>query len=148
MKVFEEIKSLVEPITAKHDVFIVDIEIRGERGSKVLEIYIDNIKGITAEICSDVSRDISNVLDKAEILKGKYYLNVSSPGLTRPLKFLKQYYKHIGHTIAVRIKDKESVKELTAELIEVKEKSIVLKAKDIQEINFENIIETTVKTPW
>ncbi len=150
MKIDEEIKSLIDPIVAAHDVFIVDIVQRGERGTKILEIFIDNLKGITAEICSNVSRALSMELDKTDIIKGKYYLNVSSPGLSRPLKFLKQYPKHIGSIVEVKYKNKELTEEINAELIEIKENKVILKTKTntLHEIIFDDIIETKVKTPW
>jgi ribosome maturation factor RimP len=91
LNVNEEIKSIIEPIAEAYDVIVIEVETRGERGSKVLEIFIDNVKGVTTAICTEISREISDVLDKADLMKGKYYLNVSSPGLARPLKFLKQY---------------------------------------------------------
>ena len=150
LKVIEEIKSLIEPIADAHDVFLIDVETRGERGSKVLEIFIDNIKGVTTAKCSDISREISEAMDKADLMKGKYYLNVSSPGLTRPLIFLKQYYKHIGRVVNLRYKKQDASEDIEAELNDIKENKIILKTKSdkIYEINFDDIIETKVKPPW
>jgi len=150
LKVNEEIKSIIEPIAEAHDVIVIDVETRGERGSKILEIFIDNVKGVTTAICSEISREISDVLDKADLMKGKYYLNVSSPGLARPLKFLKQYYKHIGRVVALRYKKQDANEDIEAELKDIKENKIILKTKSdkIYEINFDDVIETKVKPPW
>jgi ribosome maturation factor RimP len=150
LKIIEEIISLTEPIAEAHDVVVIDVETRGERGSKVVEIFIDNVKGITTAICSEISREISDALDKGDLMKGKYYLNVSSPGLDRPLKFLKQYYKHIGRFVVLRCKKQDAAEDIEAELKDIKENKIVLKTKSdkIYEINFDDIIEAKVKPPW
>jgi ribosome maturation factor RimP len=150
LNVNEEIKSIIEPIAEAYDVIVIEVETRGERGSKVLEIFIDNVKGVTTAICTEISREISDVLDKADLMKGKYYLNVSSPGLARPLKFLKQYNKHIGRVVVLRYKKQDANEDIEAELIDIKENKIILKTKSdkIYEINFDDVIETKVKPPW
>jgi ribosome maturation factor RimP len=146
----EEIRALFKPLAEKHNTFLVDISLRGERGSNVLEIFIDNVDGITTEICSKVSRDFSEALDAADFMKGKYFLNVSSPGMLRPLQFLKQYKKHIGRQLAVRIKCDDKIEEFTGELENITDNKIILKLKSgiQQEINFTEILEAKLKTPW
>lgn len=141
---------MIDQAAEAHQVFIVDFVQRGERGTKVFEIFIDNLEGITAEICSNVSRDLSKELDAADVIKGKYYLNVSSPGLSRPLKFLKQYPKHIGRILNIKFKNKDLTEEITAELNEINENKVILKTKNntLHEILFDDIIETKVKAPW
>jgi ribosome maturation factor RimP len=75
---------------------------RQGRGS-LLRIYIDKEQGITVEDCSKVSRQISAVLDVEDPIQGQYTLEVSSPGLDRPLFELAQYKKFIGNRVKVRL---------------------------------------------
>lgn len=75
---------------------------RQGRGS-VLRIFIDIERGITVEDCSRVSRQVSAMLDVDDPIQGEYSLEVSSPGLNRPLFEVAQYQKQIGQNIKVRL---------------------------------------------
>lgn len=69
----------------------------------VLRIYIDNEQGITLTDCTKVSHQVSAMLDVEDPIQGKYHLEVSSPGLDRPLFSVAQYKKFIGSRIKVRM---------------------------------------------
>lgn len=69
----------------------------------VLRIYIDSDAGVTVDDCARVSEQASAVLDVEEALKGKYTLEVSSPGLERPLFTPEQFRRYIGHPVKVRL---------------------------------------------
>lgn len=150
MEVLENIKNLIKPVLDKHSVFLVDIVIRGERGSKLVEVFIDNYNGVTADLCADVSRDVSRILNEENIISGNYFLNISSPGLNRPLKFPEQYHKHIGHKIEVEHKDNEELKKIRGELIKADDSEITISDnKNSQiKIKYSNIIKALIKTPW
>ncbi|MFA6541776.1 MAG: ribosome maturation factor RimP [Bacteroidota bacterium] len=98
----EKIREILQPITDSFNAFIVEIVLRGERSSKVIEVYIDSDKGISLEECSDISRELSMKLDELDLISGRYRLDVSSPGLDRPLKLLRQYSKNIGRNCKVK----------------------------------------------
>ena len=75
---------------------------RGPRHS-VLRIYIDKPEGITVEDCEKVSHQVSGILDVEDPIKGEYSLEVSSPGVDRPL-FLEQHYQRFaGHRVRIRL---------------------------------------------
>lgn len=95
-KTIENIQNLVSEIIAGSDIFLVDIVVRGERTGKVIEIFIDTDAGISLEECARISRELSAKLDETDIMAGRYRLDVSSPGLDRPLKIRRQYEKNIG----------------------------------------------------
>lgn len=146
----EKIEQVIIPIIESHNAFLIDIVYRGERGSKILEIFIDNVAGVTPGLCSEISRDAAKALDAADLIADKYFLNVSSPGLNRPLKLLKQYYKHIGHTLEIKTQTGNELKIIFGQLIEVKENLITLKnnTEEILSFEFKDIIEARIKTPW
>ena len=75
---------------------------RQGRGS-VLCIYIDSDNGITLDDCSKVSRQVSAMLDVEELIRGQYTLEVSSPGIDRPLFELKHYQKYIGCQVKIKL---------------------------------------------
>lgn len=70
----------------------------------VLRVYIDTETGVDIEQCATVSRQISSVLDIEDLISGEYTLEVSSPGLDRPLFTLSQYEQNIGMVINLRLR--------------------------------------------
>jgi ribosome maturation factor RimP len=141
----DKIHSILQPITEDLNLYIVEIVLRGERTSKVIEVYVDSDSGITLEECSVVSRRLSEKLDEMDLITGRYRLEVSSPGLDRSLKLLRQYHKNIGHNC--KIKYKEQGTKLTQEgiLDLVSEKSITVKKNGkLKEILFSDVNETYI----
>ena len=90
-----------------------------------LRVYIDSPEGITVEDCAEVSYQISSVLDVEDPISSEYFLEVSSPGLERPLIKLAHFQKYIGHEIALtlrmavnnRRKYKGVIKQVDGEMI-------------------------------
>ncbi len=150
MDIKQKIEKLIAPILEQHKLFLIEINFRGERQSKVLEVFIDNQEGITAEICSNVSRDISKILDSEDVISGKYYLNVSSPGISRPLKFIGQYHKHKGRIIELKLKNREELIKASGKLVKVNTDSIEVENEkgDILNISFDSICEANIKAAW
>lgn len=72
----------------------------------VLRVYIDHANGITVDDCEAVSRQLSSVLDVEDPISGHYDLEVSSPGLDRPLFTVEQILRHRGNRIRVRLEQK------------------------------------------
>ncbi|MCG9712000.1 ribosome maturation factor RimP [Shewanella insulae] len=69
----------------------------------VLRVYIDNENGIFIDDCADVSRQISAVLDVEDPISTEYTLEVSSPGVDRPLFTAEQYARYLGETVKVQL---------------------------------------------
>ena len=95
----ETVKNLVEEKISGTDMFIVEIQVKP--GNKI-EIFIDRDSGLALEDCLGVSRHVEGNLDR-EI--EDYALDVSSPGVGRPLKLKRQYFKNIGRTISIKMTD-------------------------------------------
>jgi len=74
------------------------------RGRQVaLMLYIDSASGVTVDDCSKVSQQVSAMLDVEDFIQGRYTLEVSSPGINRPLFTIEHYQKHIGKQVKVRL---------------------------------------------
>ena len=134
------------------DCFIIEIK---NLQNKRVEIYVDSDSGITFKKCQQLSRHLEAEIDEKGWLGEKYTLEVSSPGITRPLKFARQYPRNIGRKLEVKQLEGETK---TGTLIEVDEKQITLESKQrikegkkkktviVQDIiSFDNIKETKVK---
>jgi len=141
----EKIREFLQPITEQFEAFTVDVVLRGERTSKVVEIYVDSDRGISLDECSAISRALSEKLDELDLIPGRYRLDVSSPGLDRPLKQQRQYKKNIGRVCKVKymVDGRKSVQE--GRLESVSENNIIISNSGKQfEIPFSEINETYI----
>ena len=109
------------------DCFLVDYKFNA---GKKLEIYIDSDANITFEKCRKISRYLEAYLDEEEQLSEHYVLEVSSPGLDRPLKFVRQYVKNIGRKLKV---ETEGGKK-SGRLIAANESEIVLEMDVVEKV--------------
>lgn len=125
--------------------FFIDFIIRGEKRSKVIEVYIDNEKGINVDDCADVTRILNDKLVELGYSDESYRLDVSSPGSERELKYFKQYNKHVNHWFNVCYSEGEEVKEIEAKLksIEGEELTFVKEQKEIK-IQYNDIKQAKV----
>src|SRR5437868_4812860 len=107
----EQIASLVTPVVEGAGYELVDLEWKRDLGGWVLRIYIDKPggphapgQGISLDACAEVSTELSTVLDVSEVVPGKetYSLEVSSPGLDRPLRRTRDFSKVLGKKIKVK----------------------------------------------
>ncbi len=84
------------------DCYLIDIQL-GAKGNK-LEVFIDSDSGVTFEKCQKISRYLEAHLDEGKWLGEDYTLEVSSPGISRPLKLPRQYLKNVGRNIEINTK--------------------------------------------
>jgi ribosome maturation factor RimP len=100
-QILQKIEEIAVPIIDRHGAFLTELVLRGELRSKVLEVYVDTDAGITIDVCTAISRELSEALDAQEIILGAYRLDVSSPDLGRPIHVLRQYVKNIGRILSL-----------------------------------------------
>jgi ribosome maturation factor RimP len=98
----EDVWNLLEPLVTAEGMEILEIEYRRESIGWVLRIFLDSERGIAVDDCAKISRTASDVLDVADIIQNPYHLEVSSPGLDRPLRKPEQFRKHLGEIVEVR----------------------------------------------
>ena len=96
-------EAIVEPILQKYQFELVDVEFVKEAGSWHLRVYIDKEGGITVDDCELISRQLGDWLDQEDFITDSYILEVSSPGLGRPLKKEKDFARSIGKDVEIRL---------------------------------------------
>jgi len=84
--IYGQVTALVQPILDSMGLELVELEFKKVGRSFVLRLFIDKAGGVTMDDCADVSRELSLLLDVEDCIPGRYTLEVSSPGLDRPLK--------------------------------------------------------------
>jgi ribosome maturation factor RimP len=95
--------AMLGPVVADQGYELWDLEYAPGRGNGFLRIYIDAQAGITLDDCERVSRAVSDLLDAADPLPGQYTLEVSSPGLDRPLRTAEHFARYVGETVSVEL---------------------------------------------
>jgi len=152
----DKIQTLVNQFFEQEDwkhCFLVDIN--ANLASKKIEVFVDSDTGVNFRECQKISRFLEGPIDENQWLGEKYTLEVSSPGVSRPLTIARQYPKHIGRTLEVKTLDEKTIK---GQLKEVNDDGIVLYYKERikegkkkrvvehnDEITFDNIKKAIVK---
>ncbi|WP_420458828.1 ribosome maturation factor RimP [Neolewinella sp.] len=122
----ETITNLLETYFAAEedfaDCFVVDVN----HSNKRLEVFVDSDSGMNFGKCQRISRYLESYLDEDKPLGEEYVLDVSSPGVDRPLKFYRQYVKNVGRTLEVTTTDGDTY---TGQLKAATPTEVVLEAK-------------------
>lgn len=98
----QKAEEMILPIVEANGFELVDVEYVKEGGNWYLRAYIDKEGGITVDDCENVSRAFSDRLDEDDFIEDAYILEVSSPGLGRPLKKEKDYRRSMGKELEIR----------------------------------------------
>ena len=97
-----QIWNLVEPLCEAEGFELVHVEFQNESGGRILRLYVDKPGGVTLNDCVDVSRQVDDLLDVALDDLGPYNLEVSSPGLDRPIGKRHDFDRFKGNTIKIK----------------------------------------------
>ncbi|MDZ7719535.1 MAG: ribosome maturation factor [Balneolaceae bacterium] len=142
----EKIKEIAYPIVEQGDTFLVDVEIKHQKVPEVWVLVDSESKGISLETFSAMSKKIGDLLEDENIFPNQYRLNVSSPGLSRPLSDMRQYLKNKGRTARVKFKQDDQYHKVEGVIRQVDENKISVETDDnnVVDISFENIVETKI----
>ncbi len=146
-----QIRDVIRAAVERKGVHCIDLVVRGDRAKQVIEVFIDAESGITTDLCADVSREISAAIDGENLLTGSYRLDVSSPGIDRPLRFPWQYRKHAGRRVTVKYRDGDQEQSIEGTLGTVGEDGITVETKAVAGpviVKFESIVEARIPAPW
>ena len=97
------VQKLIEPAVVSLGYELVGVEYLPQGKHSLLRVYIDSDNGITLDDCSRVSHQLSGILDVEDVIQGNYNLEVSSPGLDRPLFTAEQFQRFAGHAVKIRL---------------------------------------------
>lgn len=130
-------EELILPILEEHGFELVDVEFVKEGSTWYLRAYIDKSGGIMVDDCEVVSRALEVELDREDLIKEAYVLEVSSPGLGRPLKKDKDYVRNEGKEIELRLyKSFEHEKEFRGILKSWTKDSVTIVTEEGRELEF------------
>ena len=119
------------PLMDEHHFELVDVEYVREAGTWYLRAYIDKEGGIAVDDCEVISRKLGEWLDKEDFIDESYILEVSSPGLGRPLKKEKDFIRSMGKDVDVRLyRQIDKQKEFTGAISAYDENTVTLIMED------------------
>lgn len=131
-------EELILPIVEEQGFELVDVEYVKEGGTMYLRAYIDKPGGIAVNDCETVSRAFSDLLDKEDYIADSYILEVSSPGLGRPLKKEKDFKRSVGKAVEIRLyRAVDRKKEFEGILTAYDDQSVTIEQEDGTEASFE-----------
>ena len=133
----------IEAIVESERMELVDLEFKRERGGWILRVYIDKQRGVNLDDCARVSGRISMMLDIEDLIPYSFNLEVSSPGLDRPLKKLGDFTRFDGKLARIRLKPETAGrKKFLGRLAGVEDEDILLKDENegqIHRLSFDSI---------
>ena len=109
----EKITALVEPVITEMQLELVEVQFRREQVGQVLRLIIYSDSGINLDHCKKVSREVGHLLEVEDIIGQAYHLEVSSPGLDRPLKTERDFTRCQGKKIKVKFFQEDSLEVIT-----------------------------------
>jgi ribosome maturation factor RimP len=127
----EVLKEKILPLIKEENLELVELEFVENYPRSILRIFVDKIGGVDIEECAHLSRKLSDYLDTEDLIEQSYTLEISSPGLERPLLSLDDFRRKTGENVKVYLKATSGEKtELTGEIVSVREGAVMLKIEN------------------
>jgi ribosome maturation factor RimP len=144
--VIREAMGLIEPVLEELGYELVELEYLSERGKWILRVYIDKPGGITIDDCAMVSGELGDLIDVKDIISHDYVLEISSPGLNRPLRKDKDFLRALGKKVRLRTSEaNEGKRNFVGSLTDFKDGILYLKVDgDMVAIPFRNVKKANV----
>ena len=152
-KTVERVKSLLAPVLDRESYELLEVEHHSEHGRMVLRLYIDTVppgtkdQSVSVEDCTFVSRLVGDILDVEDVIEGNYNLEVSSPGLFRPLTKPAHFDRAVGERVRVKTYEKVEGRRVFTGTLEKREASTLTVAIDghAYSLELENVAKANLE---
>ncbi len=146
----QKIEVLAQSVVKSHQAFFIGIADRRDRGRRTFQIFVDTDEGITIAQCAEISRELGAELDRQSVINEPYELEVSSPGIDKPLKLLRQYKKNIGRKYRVEYWQESERRSFKGALTAVEGERVTFtdETDRLVTLDFSKIIESIEELPW
>jgi ribosome maturation factor RimP len=149
-RIADRVRALTEEVIAGTSYFLVDVEVRGHKGTRVVEVYIDSKENFGHDDLAVVSKEVGFLLDVEDVVDGSYKLELSSPGIKRPLKMPQQYQKNVGRTLRVRYTDNGDEEIVVGDLMDADDNEVELELSSGERLQlpYQSITQARIELPW
>lgn len=138
---------LASPLAEEKGLYVLDAELKSAGSQTEVWVYLDAVdRGVNLDECAEISNELGFLIEAHEVFEHKYRLNVSSPGLSRPLSDKRQYIKNEGRLAAVKYKSSDNYLEIDGVITNVTDDGVVITDEHENEnyIPFDAIVETKI----
>ena len=146
-EIVDRVRAIADPIISDEGMELVDVEYQRESKGWVLRLYLDKDGGVTLDDCTRISQEVGRSLDVEDFIQIPYTLEVSSPGLTRPLKTEKDFMKYRNSLIKVKTLDPiQNRRQFKGRLLGVSANQIEMEAEGgIFQIPLSNVVKANLE---
>jgi ribosome maturation factor RimP len=126
----DKLRALIAPVLQNFNADFVALELKGSRQNLVVRVVADQDGGITLPTCAAISRALSTELEVADIIPGRYRLEVSSPGTDWPLKSKRDFERNLGRQVNLHYRQDETAASIEGTIQQVSETEIVVASEN------------------
>jgi ribosome maturation factor RimP len=138
---------LAERAASTHGVEVLELKLRGQGRGRVLSVILDADDPVEADVVERVSKDLSRALDQADPLQGSYTLEVTTPGLGRPLQSARDFRRQRGHEVSIVRGDAAS--PLRGVVLDADDRAVTLDVDGNHvQVPLSEVVRGTVVLPW
>ena len=144
-RIQHSVTTIATPIVRSLDLELVDVECTGQGSRTLVRVFIDKQNGVTVSDCEQVHLSLSHALDVQDPIPHTYTLEVSSPGLDRPLKRRQDYARSIGKLVRLKLTNAlDGQWRLTGRLQTVNEEGVVLEMEEGRTTELRHLARNTI----
>ena len=145
----DKIAAAIEPVLATLGLELFDLQFTASGRARTLRVVVDRDGGVDLDAISAASERISDALEARDDLGETYALEVSSPGLERPLHRPEHFRRAVGETVSVKARDTDGeVRRLRGELREADDQGITVAAGDAEHVDYDQVIQARTVFEW
>ena len=123
-----DLQALAEPILAEGGMELVELTAQPRGGERLIRFLVDKVGGVTIQQCAQMNRRLGEALEAANLIEGGYTIEVSSPGLDRPLVSKRDFERALGEDLRLDVRREDGrSQELCGMLLAVQHEAVVLK---------------------
>jgi ribosome maturation factor RimP len=145
----EKLYIFIRPLCDHENIYLEDISVHGNGKNRVVKLIVDTDTGITLNQCQDLSKKISELFYRKDIIDGDYRLEVSSPGTNKPLEKSYEFRRSIGKDLHINYRINDEIKSITGKLIAFNGDEITVQQKNNEiSISLSDIEKANIKLKW
>jgi ribosome maturation factor RimP len=146
------VQELAERVAGAHGVEVLDLDLRRQGRSQVLSVVLDSEDGVDADVVEQVTKGLSLELDEADPLPGSYILEVTTPGLDRPLRTGRDFRRQRGHEVEILREasgEQQRRQQLRGTVVAADDQEVTLEVGDSQvRVPLSDVVRGKVVLPW
>jgi ribosome maturation factor RimP len=129
----ERLTAIIEPVVTEYGCELVELQLVQRKANALVRVLVDKFGGVTIDDCAAVSHQVSFLLDASDPLESRYTLEVSSPGLDRPLATPADFRRKVGETVRLFIQNSQGSRERLGEIVQIDDQTLTLRTSDGEE---------------